>query len=168
MQQQGITGLVEDAFGRGAAAAQAQVQPQVEGAEGQALDAFAAGDLRQRQQPRCTLDDRPHRLAAGRHTRHLRSTFHLGQQHADDTGMTAAQFDIGAMAGMLWRVDAHQQASLWIGGEKAIEMGAGLDLEALLHGVFQVDDDRVGTDGERLGDALRAARRHEQGAANDL
>ncbi|MCY1559873.1 hypothetical protein D9M68_969540 [compost metagenome] len=73
--------------------------------------------------------------------------------------MALAQGDVRRLAGMPGCVDAHQQARLRIGREEDIEIGPGLLFQALLHGIFQVDDDRVGAAGQSLGDALGTRRR---------
>ena len=69
----------------------AEIEAQVQRAEGQPLDTLGVGNFRQIGQPAGTFDDWPDRLAAAGRQRNLHRAFDLRQQHAGDTGMTGTE-----------------------------------------------------------------------------
>ncbi len=167
LQQQRIACLVKHALGAGAAIGQAEIEAQVQRAEGQPLDTLGVGNFRQIGQPAGTFDDWPDRLAAAGRRCNLHRAFDLWQQHAGDAGMTGTERQVRGLLGMGWRVDAHQQARRRVGSEEGIEVAPRLCLKVLRDRILEVDDDRVGAARQRLGNAFRAGRRDEQRATDN-
>ncbi|MNN31112.1 hypothetical protein D3C81_1447870 [compost metagenome] len=168
MQQHGETQLVEHRLGRRAAGAEAKVETEIERAVGQPLHTCANGNRRQRQHATSALDQRPDRLAAGRHVADLLGAFRLGQHHTRYARQLAAQGHIGGMFGMVGAIDAHPHAGLGIFAEEGRQMLPRLGLEARFDGILEIDNDDVGTDQQRLGETLGTTARDEQGRADGL